>query len=86
MKINNGRLFCEACGFDFFEVYGERGKDFIEGHHTKFVSELSDGDMTRVEDIAMLCSNCHRMIHRKSVLTVSELAEKVEDIKRKKRL
>ncbi len=35
MKKNNGRLYCEACGFDFYEIYGERGIDFIEGHHTK---------------------------------------------------
>nr|WP_312579307.1 hypothetical protein [Sedimentibacter sp.] len=35
------------------DMDGERGKDFIEGYHTKLVSELSDGDMTRVEDIAM---------------------------------
>lgn len=73
MRKNNGRLYCEACGFDFLEVYGERGKDFIEGHHTKLVSELSEGDKTRVEDIAMLCSNCHRMVHRKPILTVKEL-------------
>jgi hypothetical protein len=51
MRNNNGRLYCEAYGFDFLNVYGERGKDFIEGHHTKLVSELSDGDKTRVEDV-----------------------------------
>ncbi len=84
MKENNGRLYCEACGFDFFEVYGERGKDFIEGHHTKPVSELSDGDKTRVEDIAILCSNCHRMVHRKPILTVDELSRKIEELRRKK--
>lgn len=54
MRNNNGRLYCEACGFDFSEVYRERGKNFIEGHHTKLVSELSDGDKKRVEDIALL--------------------------------
>lgn len=75
MKEHNGRLFCEVCGFDFLEMYGERGRDFIEGHHTKLVSELSDGEKTRVKDIAMLCSNCHRMIHRNPIITVSELTE-----------
>lgn len=28
MKANKGRLYCEACGFDFFKVYGERGERF----------------------------------------------------------
>lgn len=79
VRRNNGRLYCEACGFDFFEVYGERGKDFIEGHHTKLVSELSDGDKIRVEYIAMLCSNCYRMVHRKPVLSVYELKELIQN-------
>ncbi|WP_236906927.1 HNH endonuclease [Clostridium sporogenes] len=41
------------------------GEDFIEGHHIKPVSELKEGEKTKVEDIVLLCSNCHKMIHRK---------------------
>lgn len=63
--MTHGCLRCEVCGFNFEECYGEIGRDFIEGHHAKPVSELEDGDMTRVEDIVLLCSNCHSMIHRK---------------------
>ncbi|PFO03746.1 restriction endonuclease [Bacillus sp. AFS076308] len=62
---NNGRLFCEICGFDFYDTYGEIGEDFIEGHHTVPVSKLEEGQATKVEDIAIVCSNCHRMLHRK---------------------
>lgn len=62
---NNGRLFCEICEFDFYETYGEVGEDFIEGHHTIPVSELEEGQVTKVENIAIVCSNCHRMLHRK---------------------
>jgi predicted HNH restriction endonuclease len=61
----NGHLFCEACGFDFKKEYGDLGKDFIEAHHTKPISEMKDNEKTRIEDIEMLCSNCHSMIHRK---------------------
>lgn len=62
--IKHGRLFCEACGFDFEAFYGELGKDYIEGHHIIPVSQIK-GQGTRVKDIVMLCSNCHSMIHRK---------------------
>ncbi|MGG0788271.1 HNH endonuclease [Peribacillus simplex] len=62
---NGGRIFCEICGFDFYEKYGEIGEDFIEGHHTIPVSELEEGQTTKIEDIAIVCSNCHRMLHRK---------------------
>ena len=61
-----GKLRCECCGFDFEEFYGELGAEFIEAHHTKPVSELhEDGEETKKEDIALVCSNCHRMLHRR---------------------
>ncbi|WP_410979913.1 HNH endonuclease [Bacillus cereus] len=53
------------CSFDFYETYGEIGEDFIKGHHTILVSELEEGHKTKIADIAILCSNCHRMLHRK---------------------
>ncbi|MCP3743789.1 HNH endonuclease [Paenibacillus sp. A3M_27_13] len=62
---NDGNLFCEICGFNFSSVYGELGEDFIEGHHVIPVSELNEDHKTKVEDIAMVCSNCHRMLHRR---------------------
>lgn len=64
-KEHDGQLFCEACGFNFFEVYGDIGKEYIEAHHLmKPVSSMKDGDVTKIEDLAMLCANCHRMVHR----------------------
>lgn len=62
----HGRLFCEACEFDFAEVYGERGAEFIECHHTKPVSQMKAGDKTKMSDLVLLCSNCHRMVHRRA--------------------
>lgn len=64
-KKINGKLVCEVCGFDFNEKYGEIGEDFIEGHHIVPVSELKEGDLTKVDDIVLVCSNCHSMLHRK---------------------
>jgi len=64
-KHKHGKVFCQACNFDFENVYGELGVDFIEGHHTIAVSDMAVGHKTKVEDIVLLCSNCHRMIHTK---------------------
>lgn len=57
---------CEACAFSFSEVYGDIGNDFIETHHLAALSSLSDGEarIYAASDFALLCSNCHRMIHR----------------------
>ncbi len=65
-----GHLACEACGFDFATAYGERGEGFIECHHTKPLESLQPGEKTRLADLALLCSNCHRMIHAKRPCSV----------------
>lgn len=61
----NGNLSCEGCGFDFATTYGERGEGFIECHHTVPVSKLKRGQRTNLSDLALLCSNCHRIVHRR---------------------
>jgi len=78
---NQGKLFCEVCGFNFADVYGSRGNDFIEGHHKRLISEMTEGEKTKIEDIAMLCSNCHRMIHKSPTITIEELAEIIAENK-----
>jgi HNH endonuclease len=60
-----GAFHCEVCGFDFEAVYGAVGHGFIEAHHTVPISELEPGATTRPEDIALVCANCHRMLHRR---------------------
>lgn len=62
----SGHLCCACCGFDFKRAYGEVGEGFIEAHHIKPLSTLtSDTTVTTVEDIVLVCSNCHRMLHRR---------------------
>jgi 5-methylcytosine-specific restriction protein A len=69
-----GKLGCEACGFDFETVYGPLGAGFAECHHTKPLSDLKPSQKTRLVDLAILCANCHRMIHRRRPwLSVQEL-------------
>jgi 5-methylcytosine-specific restriction protein A len=68
------KLACEACGFDFAAYYGERGDGFIECHHTVPVKDLAPGARTKLSDLVLLCSNCHRIIHRRAPwLTMNQL-------------
>lgn len=60
-------LTCQGCGFRFIQLYGELGDGFIEAHHLRPLSDLQEGVPVRYDvatDFAVLCSNCHRMIHR----------------------
>jgi 5-methylcytosine-specific restriction protein A len=58
---------CQACNLDFAERYGNIGKGFIEAHHLRPIATLEKGVPVKYDvaaDFAVLCSNCHRMIHR----------------------
>jgi 5-methylcytosine-specific restriction enzyme A len=58
---------CQACELDFAERYGEIGKGFIEAHHLRPIATLEEGVPVKYDlaaDFSVLCSNCHRMIHR----------------------
>lgn len=59
-----GRLACEVCGFDFESTYGLWGHGFCEVHHRLPLSQAEGEVETRLEDLAVVCSNCHRVIHR----------------------
>jgi 5-methylcytosine-specific restriction protein A len=70
-----GRLACEACRFDFGVAYGELGAGYCEVHHLKPLANRSGNEMTSLEHLAILCSNCHSIIHRTSPMwSVTDLA------------
>jgi len=78
MKQRLGKLICQVCNFDFKERYGTIGEDFIEAHHTIPVHTLENNSKTSIEDIALVCSNCHSMIHRRSpCITIDQLKSKL---------
>jgi hypothetical protein len=67
---------CKACGLNFEQTYGEIGRNFIEVHHVKPISEKGGSyEIDPKEDLVPLCPNCHRMIHRGegAPLSVEEL-------------
>lgn len=78
--LENRVLACEACGFDFGNKYGVLGDDFCEVHHKNPLAAAGDGVRTELADLAIVCSNCHRMLHRNSnTLSVDTLRILVEE-------
>lgn len=58
---------CQACKFSFGHFYGAHMAGFIEAHHIVPISSLGDvGAVLKPDanDFMVLCSNCHRAIHR----------------------
>lgn len=74
---SSGKLACEVCDFDFAAVYGLIGEGFAECHHTELLSSTRQERKTKLSDLAVVCANCHRILHRKPNCTVPELRELV---------
>ena len=74
IRIN--KLYCEVCGFSFISRFD---KEFIECHHKTPISTTGVRETT-LEDLALVCANCHRMLHIKfdgGFLTMEQLKEKL---------
>ncbi|TGE09953.1 HNH endonuclease [Hymenobacter fodinae] len=70
----DGNLCCQVCEFSFLEKYGALGEGFIEAHHLRPISELTEETLTQLDDLVLVCSNCHRMLHRRRPwLTLEDL-------------
>lgn len=83
---NRGKLQCENCNFNFKKVYNRHsksskgrphGEGYIESHHREPLHKTGPVDTNWKKDLILLCSNCHRMVHRsrKKFLTIDELAK-----------
>jgi len=70
---------CTVCRFDFEQVYGPIGRNFIHVHHLREISTLGSG--YRVDpknDLTPLCANCHAMAHRTTpALTPAQLRRRL---------
>lgn len=72
---------CQVCGFSFEVVYGAWGRGFAIVHHLRMLADdlASERATDPRIDLAVLCANCHCMVHRrrKVVLTLDELSAKL---------
>lgn len=69
----NGRIQCEACGFATQVTFPGLSGEVCEVHHRLPLGSASELVETRLEDLALLCANCHRAIHRTNpIMSVEE--------------
>jgi 5-methylcytosine-specific restriction protein A len=60
-------------------VYGELGEEFCEVHHLQPSSKADGVVKTELGDLSIVCSNCHRIIHRTDpMLSISSLAKHIQ--------
>jgi hypothetical protein len=73
-KKHAASLDCEICGFSFDRAYGSAASDYCEAHHLLLLSAVEHTTRTRIEDLCILCANCHRVVHlRNPPYTLNEV-------------
>lgn len=56
---------CEICRFDFAKTYGGFARNCVEVHHIEGLSNAGRrGVKTSLDDVLVLCPNCHRALHQ----------------------
>lgn len=78
-KLNNGKVVCQICGFDFGAFYGDEVKGRIHVHHLKPLHEIGEEyEVDAVNDLIPVCPNCHLVIHSKEpAYTVQEIKKMI---------
>lgn len=66
MLADKGTLKCEVtdCGFEFTRMYGSLGANFAHVHHLEPLATRDEPSKTSLTQLAIVCANCHSMIHR----------------------
>lgn len=75
--IRNGNLKCDVCSFSFIDTFNV---EFIECHHITPISTTGVRE-TILTDLALVCANCHRMLHTKfdgQYLSIDDLRTKMK--------
>jgi len=60
----NGSVYCEICNFNFKSTYPFLGSDIIQIHHQTPLAELTEATKTTLNDLMLVCANCHFAIHQ----------------------
>lgn len=73
LRAANGT--CEACRVVFAEMFDGKGSRILQVHHRQQLALLDVPTLTSPQDLAVVCANCHALIHSNPLhaLTVEEV-------------
>jgi 5-methylcytosine-specific restriction protein A len=77
-RLKIGALTCDVCRVDGRNVSAELRNSMFECHHVVPLN-VSGETTTKVKDLALLCANCHRVLHR--AIAMNKRWYSIEDAK-----
>lgn len=75
------KLICEVCGFDYYKVYGEVCRPFLEADHIA-VSTEGKSKTSEADNGLFICGNCHNLYSYYPNLTFEEFRMRVRQSRR----
>ena len=72
---------CCVCGQDFSKLLGGRGVRVLQVHHRQQLAARDEPSVTTIRDLAVVCANCHLLLHLDSdqTLSVEQLQEMLRE-------
>ena len=77
-RRKRGALVCEGCGLQGPTGSAQLEETIFEVHHLVPIAEAGEGN-TRLRDTALLCANCHRLIH--GIISQSKSWANIDDLR-----
>jgi hypothetical protein len=80
LAFKAARGVCSVCGRDYSKVLGGRGVRVLQVHHRAQLSARGKPSITKLDDLAVVCANCHLLLHLdpKNALKVEKLRKMLE--------
>jgi predicted nucleic acid-binding protein len=73
---SNGK--CTVCEFSFAERYAALARDCLVAHHVKPIGKRNRPSRTTLDDIDLLCPNCHSVVHTEDPpITANDLRKRL---------
>ena len=63
VALERARGICSVCATDFSTLLNGNAVRILQVHHLQQLSLAKTPRMTRIEDLAVVCPNCHAMLH-----------------------
>lgn len=77
--LKNAHGICAVCDVDYSKILDGEGVEVLEVHHIGQLSNLDAPELHTLSDLAVVCANCHALIHKKpkNPLSIKELRLKL---------
>jgi len=61
--MDNAGGLCSVCDVDFGKLLDGRGVRVLQVHHKKMMKDRKGPSETKLDDLVVVCANCHLLIH-----------------------